>query len=110
MRDEQIIFGVAVAFAILIAITLLEMRRRLPAKGRFKFILVFLAGAVVVGSLYTTGVPPDWFDGGKEGFGLAVMLLLSGWVAEREPGRTFGLPLGAGMAAALLVLNVVPHF
>ncbi len=108
MREGEI-GGVAAAFAIVIAITLLEMLRWLPAKGRFKFALVFLAGAAIVGTLYATGIPPVWFDGGREAFGVAVMLLLSGFVAEREAGRTFGLPLMSGMGVALLVLNVLPH-
>ena len=108
MRDWQIT-GVAASFVILIAITLLEMLRWLPAKGKFKFVLVFLAGAAIVGALYTTGIPPDWFDGGKDGFGIAVMLLLSGYVAEREKGRTFGLPLLTGMGTTLVVLNVLAH-
>lgn len=108
MREGELV-GVAAAFVIVIAITLLEMRRWLPAKGTFKSTLIFLAGAAVVGSLYATGIPPAWFDGGKEAFGLAVMLVLSGFVAEREPGRTFGLPLLGGMGATLLVLNVLPH-
>jgi hypothetical protein len=103
------ITGVAASFAIVIAITLFEMRRWLPARGRFKFTLVFLAGAAIVGSLYATRIPPVWFDGGKEAFGIAVMLLLSGFVAEREAGRTFGLPLMAGMGVTLLVLNVLAH-
>jgi hypothetical protein len=108
MRDSQIA-GVVAAFAILIVITLLEMRRWLPARGRFKFALVFLAGAGIVGSLWTTGIPPWWFDGEKEGFGVAVTLLLSGFVAQREAGRSFGLPLLIGMGATLVVLNLLPH-
>lgn len=108
MRDSQVA-GIAAAFVILIVVTVLEMRHRLPARGRFKFTLVFLAGAAIVGALYTTGIPPSWFEGEKEGFGLAVMLLLSGFVAEREKGRSFGLPLLFGMGVTLVVLNVLPH-
>ncbi len=108
MRDGELI-GVAASFAILIVITLLEMRRWLPAKGKFKVALVFLAGMTIIGSLWATGIPPWWFDGGKEAFGLAVMLFLTGFVAEREQGRTYGLPLFFGMGAALVVLNVLPH-
>lgn len=108
MRDSQIV-GIAAAFAILIVVTLLEMRRWLPARGKLKFALMFLGGAAIVGALYTTGIPPWWFEGDREGFGLAVMLLLSGFVAERENGRTFGLPLLFGMGTTLVVLNVLPH-
>jgi hypothetical protein len=108
MRDSEIV-GVAAAFAVLIAITALEMLRWLPARGKFKFGLVFLAGAAIIGSLSLIGIPPWWFEGAWEGFGLAVTLLLSGFVAEREAGRTFGLPLLLGMGATLMVLNVVPH-
>ena len=108
MREAELV-GVAGSFAILIAITALEMLRWLPAKGKLKFVLVFLAGAAIIGSLRATGIPPWWFDGEKEAFGLAVTLLLSGFVAERENGRTYGLPLFFGMGAALVVLNVLPH-
>lgn len=108
MRESQVV-GIAGSFAILIVITLLEWRRWLPAKGKLKFVLVLLAGAAIVGCLRATGIPPWWFDGEKEAFGMAVTLLLTGFVAERENGRTFGLPLLFGMSAALVVLNVLPH-
>lgn len=108
MRDGELL-GVAASFAILIVITLLEWRRWLPAKGKLKFVLVFLAGAAIIGTLRATGIPPWWFDGEKEAFGLAVTLLLTGFVAERENGRAFGLPLFFGMGSALVVLNVLPH-
>ena len=108
MRQSEIV-GIAASFAILIVVTLLEMRRWLPARGKLKFALVFLAGAGIVGALYTTGIPPWWFEGEWDGFGLAVTLLLSGYVAEREDGRTFGLPLCFGMGVTLAALNVLPH-
>ena len=108
MRDSEV-FGVVAAFAILIVITLFEMRRWLPAKGKFKVGIVFLAGAGIVGSLWATGIPPWWFDGEKEAFGLAITLFLGGFVAERDKDRTFGFPLLAGMGVTLAVLNVLPH-
>ena len=108
MRDTQV-FGVVAAFAILIVLTFLEMRRWLPAKGVFKIVLVFLAGGAIIGSLWAIGIPPWWFDGEKEAFGLAVTLFLSGFVAEREKDRTYGFPLFAGMGVTLAVLNVLPH-
>lgn len=108
MRESEIV-GIAAAFAVLVVITALEMLRWLPARGKLKFGLVLLAGAAIVGSLYLVDIPPWWFEGEKEGFGLAVTLLLSGFVAEREAGRTFGLPLLMGMGATLVVLNVLPH-
>jgi hypothetical protein len=106
---EREVTAIVASFAILIVITLLEMRRWLPARGMFKFVLVFLAGAAVIGALRATGMPPWWFSGEKEAFGLAISLLLGGFVAEREAGRTYGLPLLAGMGATLIVLNVLPH-
>ena len=109
MRDYEVV-GVVAAFAILIVITLFEVRRWLPANGRFKVGLVFLAGAGIVGSLWATGIPPWWFDGGKEAFGLAITLFLGGFVAEREKDRTFGFPLLAGMGVTLAVLNVISYF
>jgi hypothetical protein len=108
VHDWQI-GGILAAFAILAAITLCEMRRWLPARGKVKFALVFLAGAGIVGALWWTDIPPAWFDGGKQAFGLAALLLLSGFVAQREAGRTFGLPLLTGMGVTLIVLNVLPH-
>lgn len=108
MRDWQIA-GVVVSFAILLAITVCEMRRWLPARGAVKFALVFLAGAAIVGALYSAEIPPVWFDGERDAFIVAVTLLAGGIVAQREGRRVFGLPLLTGMGGTLVVLNVLAH-
>jgi len=108
MRDWQIA-GVATAFAILFAITISEMRRWLPERGRLKFALVFSAGAALVGALHYAELPPAWFDGEREAFVLAATFLLGGFVAQKEGRRVFGLPLLTGMGGALVVLNVLAH-
>jgi hypothetical protein len=109
MRDGQLIVALVIPLGIIAAITLLEWRHWLPARGKFKCTFVFLAGAAVIFFLFTTGIPPAWFSGGKEAFALALSLLAGGFVAPREEGRTYGLPLFLGMGMTLLALNVLPH-
>lgn len=107
MKDREI-WCIVITFAIIAAITLLEMRKWLPA-GRVKFVIVFLAGAAAVASLYVAGIPPDWFDGEPSAFLLAGTLILSGWVMRGPEGRTFGFPLLSGMGLTMIVLNVWAH-
>jgi hypothetical protein len=95
---------IVTAFVILIAITLAAQFRWLP-DGRPRTVLVFLAGVAIVVSLRIGGVPPWWFDGEAGGFGLALSLLLGGFVSD----RTFGRPLLYAMSLVLFVLNVAAH-
>jgi hypothetical protein len=99
---------VILSFAIIIVATGLEMLHWLPG-GHAKFVLLFLAGAGTVGALRAAAIPPWWFAGGSAGFGLAVSLLLGGWVTKTAEERSFGLPLLTGMGSTLLVLNTVAH-
>lgn len=106
MTTQQVV-AVAASFLILIAITTLATLRWLPT-GVFKTVLVFTAGVGVIAALRFGGIPPDWFDGSKIGFGLAVFLALWGFVSSNNADeRTFGRPLLFGMALTLTVLNVV---
>lgn len=107
MRDGEL-WGFAVTFAIIAVITLLELKKWLPS-GRAKFVIVFLAGAAAMTSLYLGGIPPDWFDGGRSAFLLAGTLILSGWVTQGSEGGTFGFPLMLGMGLTLIAVNVWAH-
>ena len=107
MKDREI-WWIVIAFAMLFAITLLEMRKWLPA-GRAKFAIVFLAGAAIAGSLFLAGIPPDWFDGSTAAFLVAGSLLLGAFVVHDTEGGRFGTPLLAGMGLTLAVLNVWAH-
>jgi hypothetical protein len=106
MSDQQVWCVVAV-FAIIAAVTALEMLHWLP-KGRAKFAILFAAGVSIVALLYTAGIPPDWFAGDSDGFVLAGTLLAGGFVT-RGAGKSFGLPLLSGMGLTLLLLNVLAH-
>jgi len=106
VSDQQIWCVVAV-FAIIIAVTVAETLHWLP-KGRVKFAILFVAGVLVIALLRVANIPPDWFAGGGEGFGLAVSFLLGGWVTTGA-GREFGLPLLTGMGGTLLLLNLMAH-
>ena len=96
------------SFAFLGAALLLFYLRWLP-KGKAGAVLLFLAGAGVVGSLYAGGIPPAWFEGGWEGFGLMLFLLAWAFVSDKGEARSFGRPLLLGMSAVLLVTNVWAH-
>lgn len=105
--NHQQIWCIVATFAILAAVTALEMLHWLP-KGRAKFAMLFVAGVSMVVLLYTAGIPPDWFAGDAEGFVLGGTLLVSGLVTSGK-GKSFGLPLLSGMGMTLLVLNVLAH-
>lgn len=104
MRDFPIV-PIAASFLILGVAVLAHYLRWLP-NGKARAVLLFLAGAGIVGSLYVGGVPPEWFEGSWEGFGLMLFLLASAFVADKREERPFGGPLLLGMSAALLVTNL----
>jgi hypothetical protein len=91
---------------VLLAVTLAVQFRWIRG-GRVRAGLVFVAGVVVIGALWMGGAPPDWFEGGGEGFGIAVGFLLGAWVSSRGEARGFGRPLFLGLGLALFGLNLV---
>ncbi|HEV7239432.1 MAG TPA: hypothetical protein VGQ36_09340 [Thermoanaerobaculia bacterium] len=108
MSEGQVV-GFLASLVIILGITFAEHRRWLPRGGKFKFVLVFLAGAAAIGSLRATGLPPTWFDGSKGAFGIAVMFLLSAFVGLKTPDQSFVVPFCLGLGGTLAVLNVLPH-
>jgi hypothetical protein len=97
----------AISMLILAAITCASQFRWLKP-GRVQRAIVFTTGIAIVLVLRIGGIPPWWFAGEGEGFGLAVSLLAWGFVSDRAPdARDFGPPLLYAMALTLLVLNGV---
>jgi len=108
MNDGMVV-GFLASIVIILGIALAETFHWLPRGGKFKVVLVFLAGAAAIGSLRAVGIPPWWFDGGKEAFGLVVMFFLMAFVNTKTKDQSFTVPLCLGMGGTLLVLNVLPH-
>ena len=101
--------GFIVSLVLILGIGIAEQLRWLPARGKFKFFLVLGCGIAAIGSLFATGLPPDWFDGSAGAFGIAVTMLLSAFVSYKTPYQSFGVPLFLGLGGTLLVLNVWAH-
>jgi hypothetical protein len=108
MMSDRELWCVGLVFAILIVVTALETLHWLP-KGRAKFVILFVAGVSMMAVLRAANIPPDWFDGGKEGFGIAVTLLLWAFVTRGPSERSFGVPLLTGMGGTLVALNFYAH-
>lgn len=108
MSEGQIV-GFIASLVLVLAFGFAEYRHWLPRGGKFKYVLMFLVGASVIGSLAATGLPPWWFDGGKEAFGMAVTFLLTAFVNLKTEQQSFAVPLFLGMAGTLIVLNVLEH-
>lgn len=101
--------GLALVFAILGIVTLAGTKEWLR-QGWVSRVVYGGAGCAIILVLFRVGVPPDWFDGGGEGFWLALSLLLWAFVLGKGSARTFGRPLLVGMAVTLVVLNLYAHF
>jgi hypothetical protein len=108
MKDRELWLA-AIASLIIVAVTAAHYLHWL-GKGKVRMTILFVAGAAVIGTLRAAGIPPDWFDGGGEGFGLFAAFALWAFVSDRGEERSFGRPLLLGMATALLVVNVAAHF
>jgi len=107
MNNEQV-WAIAGSFAILILVTLAAQFRWLPSNGRVYAAIVLVAGIGVVAALWYADIPPNWFDGSKSAFLLALSLAVSAFVGG-DAGREFRRPLLLGMGGTLLVLNVLAH-
>jgi hypothetical protein len=107
--SAQQLGGFLVSLVLIFGIGVAEHLHWLPDRGKFKFVLVLVCGAAAIGTLFTTGLPPDWFDGSVGAFGIAVTMLLSAFVSYKTPHQSFGVPLFLGLGGTLLVLNVLPH-
>lgn len=103
---DRVILTTLIALGVLLGVTLVVQLRWVKDR-KFKTGLVFLAGVVVILTLRMGGVPPSWFEGGWEGFGLAGSFVLAGLVTKGGEERTFGLPLFLGLGLTLLALNVL---
>ena len=98
--------GLGPVFLLLAIIAILGIVMLMATKTRAPAFLYVVAGVAMIALLWTAGIPPNWFDGGWEGFGLSVFLLLWAFVSDRK----FGRPLLVGMGVTLLVLNFIAHF
>ena len=94
--------------AIIGAVTLIATKQWLRP-GRVSAAVYASAGIATALLMYFHDIPPDWFDGGRAGFGIAVMLLAWAFVLSSRSERAFGRPLLLGMAGTLLVFNIAAH-
>jgi len=102
---DQMVF-VAATFLIIAAITAAAQFGWL-GKGRVGRALTFAAGCAAVLCLRLADLPPSWFDGTWEGFGMAITFLLMAFVSDKGEERSFGRPLLNGMGLVTLGANVV---
>lgn len=107
MNDWTAVWLLLAILAILGAITLIASKQWLPA--RVATPLYFLSGCGIVLMMYACDIPPGWFEGSWEGFGLALSLLAWAFVLSTRAERAFGRPLLLGMSGTLIVLNVAAH-
>ena len=108
MNGDQITF-VAATFIIIALATLAAQFHWLP-EGRAKSVILFVAGVAAIVALVLADIPPLWFSGSKRGFLMALTFAAMAFVARPGEGRAFGFPLGMGMAATMLIVNVVRLF
>ena len=109
VSDTALFMMVAEVLAIIGIVTLIATKKWLRP-GLLSVIVYGGAGCAVALLMYFVDVPPDWFDGGREGFGMAGMLLAWAFVLSSRSERAFGRPLLVGMGATLVVLNIYAHF
>jgi hypothetical protein len=105
MSVRQIV-AFATCMLLIVAIAVAEQFKWLP-NGKAKTIVIFLVMAIAMGALWMGGLPPQWFDGSKTGFGLAGMMLISGIVPVNPEERSFRRPFFMGLGLVLLAANVV---
>jgi hypothetical protein len=67
---------------------------------------IFIAMAIAMGALWMGGVPPQWFDGSKTGFGIAGVMLISSVISRNPEERSFRRPFFLGLGLVLLAANV----
>ena len=106
--DTALFTMLAAVLAILGVVTLIATKKWLRP-GWPSVVVYGGAGIAMILWMYTVYVPPDWFNGGKEGFGISASLLLWAFVLDKGSGRTFGRPLLIAMGGTLLVLNIYAH-
>ena len=95
-----------VGFAVMIVL-ILGVAVAFDRKWMTKRWVVFLVAVIAMLALRTGGIPPAWFDGGREGFVVAGGLIVSAFLLKRGDARDFGLPLLLGLGLTLAALNVV---
>ena len=108
MNDSNPVALLLYILAILGVVTLIATKQWLRP-GRVSAAVYAAAGIAMILLMYFHDIPPDWFDGGGEGFGIAATLLASAFVLSTRSERAFGRPLLLGMAGTLLVLNFAAH-
>ena len=108
MNDSNLVALLLYILAILGVVTLIATKQWLRP-GRVSAAVYAIAGIGMILLMYFHDVPPDWFDGGREGFGIAATLLAWAFVLSSRSERAFGRPLLLGMAGTLLVLNIAAH-
>ena len=98
----QPVFLLLAILAILGIAILIETKRWLPRARR---VIYSLVGIAIIALMWVADIPPDWFDGSWEGFGLSGFVLLWAFVSDRK----FGRPLLVGMGLTLIVFNFIAH-
>jgi hypothetical protein len=110
MRNDD--WSLVIMTAGIVAIILLAAfaaQKNWLRPGPISTIVYALAGAVPILMMRAKNVPPDWFSGGKIGFGLGLSMMASAFLFRSASERTFRVPFLFSFGATLVVLNVLPH-
>ena len=92
-----------------LATPLIGSRRWFP-HNRFGTFLLLCAGTLSGMMLWAGGLPPDWFDGGKEGFGIALTFFAMAFTFGNAKDRFWVLPWLISFGTMLLAANIWAHF
>jgi hypothetical protein len=108
--SDTALFTMVGAVMVILGVVTLFATKKWLRPGWPSVIVYGGAGVAMIVWMYLVDMPPDWFDGGREGFAIAATLLLSAFVLSGSSARTFGRPLLIAMGGTLLVLNLYAHF
>jgi hypothetical protein len=99
-------FGFGSCLVLILGIGFAAQFRWLP-EGKARTVLVFLAAAGAMASLLMTGLPPQWFAGGKTGFGIALSMSFGAIIPGAPDEQSFRRPFFLGTGLVLLTANIV---
>ena len=88
-----------------LAAPVLGSRRWFPHNAFGRFLLI-LAGALTGAMLWAGGLPPIWFAGGKEGFGIVLTFVAMAFGFSNAETKFYVWPWLLSWAAVMLIANV----
>jgi hypothetical protein len=106
--DWSVVILTLCVVGIILLAAIVAQKKWLPP-GPISVMVYALAGAVPIVMLRIKNIPPDWFSGGRVGFGLGLTMMVSAFLFKSAEERAFGVPFLLSIGATLVVLNVWAH-